>query len=87
MRTYNIHDAKTHLSRLVEEAVNGKPFIIAKAGKPKVKVVPIADETAKLPKRRLGLMKGTMTLPDNFLEIDKQLDKEIEALFYGEDVK
>ena len=62
MRTYNIHDAKTHLSRLVEEAVNGKPFIIAKAGKPKVKVVPIADETAKLPKRRLGLMKPDAAL-------------------------
>jgi prevent-host-death family protein len=39
MQTYNIHDAKTQLSRLVEQAANGEPFIIAKAGKPMVKVV------------------------------------------------
>ena len=41
MRTVNIHHAKTHLSRLVEEAADGEPFIIAKAGKPLVKVVPL----------------------------------------------
>ena len=39
MRTFNIHDAKTHLSRLVDEAEKGEPFIIAKAGKPKVQVI------------------------------------------------
>ena len=41
MRTVNIHEAKTHLSRLVDEAANGEPFVIAKAGKPLVKVVPL----------------------------------------------
>ncbi len=84
MRTFNIHEAKTHLSRLVDEAVKGAPFIIAKAGKPKVKVVPIDEAPAKV-RSRLGFMKGMFTLPENFEEIDKQLDKEIEELFLGED--
>jgi prevent-host-death family protein len=84
MRTFNIHEAKTHLSRLVDEAEKGEPFIIAKAGKPKVKVVPIDDPPATA-KRRLGFMKGMYTLPKNFEEIDKQLDKEIEELFLGKD--
>ena len=38
MKTINIHEAKTHLSRLVDQVVNGEPFVIAKAGKPLVKV-------------------------------------------------
>ncbi len=84
MRTFNIHEAKTHLSRLVDEAEQGEPFIIAKAGKPKVKVVPLDAPSAK-GKRRLGFMKGMYTLPENFEEIDKQLDKEIEELFLGKD--
>jgi prevent-host-death family protein len=86
MRTFNIHEAKTHLSRLVDEAEKGEPFIIAKAGKPKVKVVPI-DDPAATGKRRLGFMKGMYKLPENFDEIDKQLDKEIEELLLGEDRK
>lgn len=84
MRTVNIHEAKTHLSRLVEEAEKGKPFIIAKAGKPKVKVVPIDEPSAKTT-RRIGFMKGMYSIPENYEEIDKQLDKEIEELFYGRD--
>src|SRR5580704_4439221 len=84
MRTINIHEAKTHLSRLVDEAEKGEPFIIAKAGKPKVKVVPIDDPPAK-GKHRLGFMKGVYKLPENFDKIDKQLDGEIEELFLGED--
>lgn len=83
MRSVNIHEAKTHLSRLVEEAANGEPFVIAKAGKPMVKVVAIDDPMPKA-KRRLGFMKGMYSLPDNFEEIDKELDKEIEKMFYGE---
>jgi prevent-host-death family protein len=82
MRTFNIHEAKTHLSRLVDEAVSGDSFIIAKAGKPMVKVICLNAEPAK-PMSRLGFMKGMYTLPDNFEEIDKQMDKEIEALFLG----
>ncbi len=84
MRTINIHQAKTHLSRLVEEAVAGDSFIIAKAGKPKVKVTRL-DAPAVPVKRRIGAMKGMFTLPENFEEIDRKLDKEIEKLFLGED--
>jgi prevent-host-death family protein len=84
MRTINIHQAKTHLSRLVDEAEKGDPFIIAKAGKPKVIVSRITAEDA--PKqRRIGFMKGVFTLPDNYEEIDKELDKEIEKLMLGEE--
>jgi prevent-host-death family protein len=84
MRTINIHEAKTHLSRLVDEAENGEPFIIAKAGKPKVKVMAIDDPSGK-GMRRLGFMKGMYTLPKNFDDLDKQLDKQIEKLFLGQD--
>jgi prevent-host-death family protein len=84
MRTINIHQAKTHLSRLVDEAEKGDSFIIAKAGKPKVLVTRIAAPDA--PKqRRIGFMKGMFTLPDNYEEIDKKLDKEIEKLMLGEE--
>jgi len=80
----NIHQAKTHLSRLVDEAEDGQPFIIAKAGKPKVKVIRLdaPDETAR---PRIGSMKGMFTLPENFEQIDKELDKEVERLMLGED--
>ena len=83
MRTFNIHEAKTHLSRLVDEAVEGDSFIIAKAGKPKVQVTRI-DAPDPEPRRLLGAMKGLYTIPDNFEEIDRELDKEIERLFLGD---
>jgi prevent-host-death family protein len=86
MRTINIHEAKTHLSRLVDEAVEGDSFIIAKAGKPKV-LVSRLDENAPAPRRLIGAMKGLYTLPENFEEIDKVLDKEVESLFLGEDIE
>ncbi|MGL6108549.1 MAG: type II toxin-antitoxin system Phd/YefM family antitoxin [Rubrivivax sp.] len=59
--TVNIHEAKTHLSRLVEQASKGHEFVIAKAGKPMVRVIPIEAPPAK---RRLGTMigKGTIKL-------------------------
>jgi antitoxin (DNA-binding transcriptional repressor) of toxin-antitoxin stability system len=84
MRTINIHEAKTHLSRLVDEAEQGESFIIAKAGKPKVIVTRMTAHEVVKP-RRLGFMKGMYTIPDNFEEIDRELDKEIEALMLGED--
>ncbi len=65
METVNIHKAKTHLSRLVEEAARGKPFIIAKAGKPMVKVVPLSGEEER-GEQRLGFMAGEITLPEDF---------------------
>jgi prevent-host-death family protein len=80
MHTINIHQAKTHLSRLVEEAANGEVFVIAKAGKPMVKVVPLAAGEQVVP-RRLGFMAGEFTVPDNF---DTLGSAEIEALFGGE---
>jgi prevent-host-death family protein len=84
MRTINIHEAKTHLSRLVDEAEQGESFIIAKAGKPKVKVIRLdAPETTG--KRRLGGLEGMYTIPDNFEEIDRELDKEVEKLMFGEE--
>jgi prevent-host-death family protein len=65
MQTVNIHEAKTHLSRLVEEAAQGKSFIIAKAGKPMVKVLPLAAEDGKAA-QKLGFMSGEISTPDDF---------------------
>lgn len=84
MRSFNIHEAKTRLSRLVDEVAAGEPFVIAKAGKPMAQVVPIGAPKKK-PKMRIGFMKGMYSLPDNFEEIDKQMDKDIEELFLGKD--
>ena len=81
MKTVNIHEAKTHLSRLIDGVVKGEPFVIAKAGKPMVKVVPV-DAPEPTTKRRLGFMEGEMTVPDDFKAIDRE---EIERLFYGDD--
>lgn len=76
--TINIHEAKTHLSRLVEQAAKGHEFIIAKAGKPMVRVVPIEPLPAK---RRLGLLagKGMVTA-----DLKKDFAADIEAMFYGD---
>ena len=79
MRTINIHDAKTHLSRLVAAAAKGEPFIIAKAGKPLVKVVPVDAPDAP---ERFDFMKGHFTVPDDFDTMDQQ---EIAKLFHGEE--
>jgi prevent-host-death family protein len=81
MKTVNIHEAKTHLSRLVDAAADGEPFIIAKAGKPMVKVVPLQAEE-KPRTRRLGFMAGEITVPD---DIKTPFAKDIEEMFYGSD--
>ncbi len=60
----NIHAAKTNLSRLVEEAANGAPFVIAKAGKPMVKVTAIRKRD--LADKRIGFLKGQFKVPDDF---------------------
>ena len=65
MKTVNIHEAKTHLSRLVEEAAAGNVFIIAKAGKPMVKVIPLSA-TAIGGSEKLGFMAGEISVPDDF---------------------
>lgn len=77
METLNIHEAKTHLSRLIEKAVAGESFIIAKAGKPLVKVSAIeAPVAAQM--RRLGFMLGEIKVPADF---DRMGADEIERLF------
>ena len=80
MRSYNMHEAKTHLSRLVRRAVDGEPFIIARAGKPLVRVAAVEDEEGGTA-RRLGFLSGHMTLPPDF---DRMGRKKIEASFEGE---
>ena len=80
MRSINIHEAKTHLSRLVEEAAQGEGFIIAKAGKPMVRVVPLEKPPVDVSKR-LGFLKGSgFAAAWNAMDHDA-LDKEIEDLF------
>ena len=65
METFNIHHAKTHLSRLVDRAAKGEACVIAKAGKPLVKVVPL-DEPAPRAIQPIGFMKGRIQTPDDF---------------------
>jgi len=80
MHTVNIHEAKTHLSRLIEQAARGEPFVIAKAGKPLVKVMAL-DAPAAGQIRRLGFLAGEISIPDDF---DVMGSKEIERLFGGQ---
>ncbi len=78
-KTVNIHEAKTHLSRLIAEAIKGEPFIIAKAGKPVVKVTAI-DAPEPAAKRRLGFLAGQFSVPEDF---DQMGADEIVAAFEG----
>lgn len=73
----NVHQAKTHLSRLIEQARNGEPFIIAKAGKPAVKVMSLhAPDSTEA--RRTGFLNGQIAVPDDF---DRMGGVQIEQLF------
>ena len=76
MDTINIHQAKTHLSKLVDQAAKGEPFVIAKAGKPMVKVVAL-DSPAPGDTHRLGFMAGAISVPEDF---DRMGEAEIERL-------
>ena len=77
MQTYNIHDAKTQLSKLVEQAAKGESFVIAKAGKPMVKVIALnAPEPSQI--KRFGFMAGQIHVPHDF---DRMGEKEIVQLF------
>ena len=75
MITVDIHEAKTQLSKLVDQAVKGEAFVIAKAGKPLVKVA--ALEAPSEP-RRLGFLAGEIAVPDDF---NRMGEAEIAALF------
>ena len=81
MKTVNIHEAKTQLSKLIEEASKGESFIIAKAGKPVVKVTPLSAPTGGQV-RRLGFMAGQISVPDDFDEMGRG---EIERVFQGDE--
>lgn len=76
MKTVNMHEAKTHLSKLVDDAVKGEPFVIAKSGKKLVKVTVLEEEAPK----RIGFLEGQIDVPDDF---DTMFDDEIAALFEG----
>ncbi|MEX1115802.1 MAG: type II toxin-antitoxin system prevent-host-death family antitoxin [Akkermansiaceae bacterium] len=78
MKVINIHQAKTHLSRLIEEAVGGEMVVVAKAGKPMVQLVPVAAVGSARP---LGLLAGkAKESPDCWSR-----DEEVERWFYGEE--
>jgi prevent-host-death family protein len=80
MSTFNIHEAKTHLSRLVDQAARGESFVIAKAGKPLVKVIALqAPEPSQM--RRRGFMAGQIKVPADF---DRMGETEIEQIFGGD---
>ncbi len=77
MRIVNIHEAKTHLSRLAEEVATGEEIIVAKAGKPMMKLVPLAQKPKK---RILGLLKGKIHIADGF---DAPLPEDLLDEFEG----
>ncbi len=77
MQVFNIHEAKTNLSKLIEKVLKGESVVIAKAGKPVVKL--ILHKKALKP-RKPGLWKGKIFVPDDFNEEDEEINK----LFYGE---
>ena len=79
MKTVNIHEAKTQLSKLIEQASKGESFVIAKAGKPVVKVTALSSPTGAQV-RRLGFMTGQISVPDDF---DRMGKEEIERIFGG----
>jgi len=70
MQTVNLHEAKTHLSRFVDRAAGGEEILIARAGKPVARLVPLAS--AATTPRKLGLGKGRFTLPANFADLDAE---------------
>lgn len=79
MHTIDIHEAKTHLARLVKDAAAGEPFIITVEGKPMVRVTSVATTKART-KRRVDFMERQIKIPDDF---DRMGSAEIETLFEG----
>jgi prevent-host-death family protein len=80
MSAVNIHDAKTHFSRLVDRAASGETILIAKAGRPVARLVPLEPATTGAP-RRTGFLRGMYTVPDDF---DRMFEDEIRREFNGE---
>ena len=77
MKKFNIHEAKTHFSKLVDAVMQGEEIVIAKAGKPAVKLVPISPHSPKL---RFGVLKGKIKIADDF---DAPLPDDVLADFEG----
>ncbi len=77
MRLINMHEAKTNLSRIAEEVAAGEEIIVAKAGKPKMKLVPIDSGKKKI---KLGMLKGKINISQDF---DAPLPQKIIDDFYG----
>ena len=77
MQIFNVHEAKTNLSKLIEATLHGQDIIIAKAGKPVVKMVAYKKEQKP---RKPGLLKGKIEIPDDFTDEDPEINK----LFYRE---
>lgn len=75
----NIHDAKTHFSKLINQAIKGDEIIIARGGKPVIRLVPYTEETQE---RRGGQFKGLIQISDDF---DAPLPEEILKHFYGDE--
>ena len=75
MSTVNIHEAKTHLSRLLDQVAKGETVIIAKAGKPVAKLVPLEAPSGA---SRLGFMAAKISIPDDFDDMGRE---EIDKLF------
>ncbi|MGH8724131.1 MAG: type II toxin-antitoxin system Phd/YefM family antitoxin [Burkholderiales bacterium] len=77
MEKINVHDAKTHFSRLLERAEKGEEFVIAKAGRPVARLGPLRDKPRK---RRLGGLEGKIKVPDDF---DAPLPEGVLRAFEG----
>jgi prevent-host-death family protein len=77
MTVFNIHDAKTQFSKLVERVASGEEVVIAKSGRPVARLVRFQERTKQ---RKLGMMAGQFSLPDDFDSLGRQ---EIEQLFGG----
>ncbi|MFQ6758764.1 MAG: type II toxin-antitoxin system Phd/YefM family antitoxin [Deltaproteobacteria bacterium] len=77
MRNVNIHEAKTHFSKLVDTAMHGEEIIIAKAGKPAARLVPLREAVRKI---QFGLMQGEVEIAENF---DAPLPEDVLAGFEG----
>ena len=77
MRNVNIHEAKTHFSKLIDTVMHGEEIIIAKAGKPAARLVPLREATRKI---QFGLMQGEVEIAENF---DAPLPESVMATFEG----
>lgn len=79
MRSVNMHDAKTHFSRLVDQVAEGETIVIAKAGNPVARLVPL-EAVPERPKSLIGFLEGRLQVPDDF---DRMAEDEIAASFEG----